>query len=71
MRCLAYDAPEGTGEMRLIAHAAAQCDLTQGDARRKHEGLGNFDASTPDPGSGRRAEGAFEGATKMAGADAH
>ncbi len=55
--------------MRLIAHAAAQCDLTQGGARRQHERLGDVDASTPDPGSGRRAESAFEGATKVAGAD--
>jgi hypothetical protein len=32
--------------------------------------LGDFNASTPDPGSGRHAESAFEGATEVAGADA-
>lgn len=69
MRGLANDAPEGTSEVRLIAHATAERDLTQGGACGEHEILGRFDASTPDPGSGGSAKSAFEGTTEVARTD--
>jgi hypothetical protein len=71
MRRLADDAAERTGEMRLIAHAAAQRNFTQWGARREHESLGNFDASARDPYVSGHAEGALECATEVADADTH
>jgi hypothetical protein len=71
MRCLAYDPAECTSEMRLIAHAAAECNFTQGRASRHHESLRDFDAPAPDPGSGGGTKGGFEGAAKVAGTEVH
>ncbi len=65
----ADDAPERAGEMRLIAHAAAQGNLTQRCARRKHETLSEFDAPMSDPDAGRHAKGALECATEVTDAD--
>jgi hypothetical protein len=50
--------------------AASQRNLAQWHARREHELLRDFDASTRNPGASRHTEGALERATEVADADA-
>jgi hypothetical protein len=69
IRRLADYAPETAREMRLIAHAATQRNLSERGARREHELLGDFNPSTCNPCVRGHAKGALERATEVAGAD--